>query len=126
MELLFSLIPVEVAFATGSVNSSFFSTLTAGANMFVGIIKWAALLFVLVKIAMLGFKVATQAKNSADAIKTVKDEGLALAIGLFIVMTAFMIHGALKDTVNTIGNTGSSSSDGGTIDFNNKDVFSTP
>lgn len=100
MELLLGLLPFEVAFA---VNSQFFGALTNGANMLVAIVKWAALLWVLVKVAMLGFKVSTQAKNSADAIKTVKDEGLALAIGLFIVMTAFMIHGALKDTVKQIG-----------------------
>ena len=95
MELL-SLLPIELVYATDKVNSNFFTALTNGANLIVNIIKWVALLWVLVKVAMLGFKVATQAKNSSDALKTVKDEGFALAIGLFIVVTAFWIHGAMK------------------------------
>ena len=100
MELLLTLLPVEVAHAT--LDSGFFGTLTTGANVFVGIIKWAALLWVLVKVAMLGFKISTQSKSSAEAITVVKNEGVALAIGLFIVMTAFLIHGALKDTLGEI------------------------
>lgn len=120
MELFLNLLPVEVASAA-AVNSAFFSTLTAGANMVVSIIKWAALLWILVKVSMLGFSIATQAKSSADAFKKIKEEGLALFIGLFIVMTAFMIHGALKDTVNSIGQTGNNNST--SVDYVTDDVF---
>lgn len=100
MELLLTLLPVEVAHAT--ISSSFFGTLTTGANVLVGMIKWAALLWVLVKVALLGFKISTQSKTGAEAITVVKNEGTALAIGIFVVMAAFLIHSALKDTVTQI------------------------
>lgn len=119
MELLLGLLPGVVAHAEG-INSDFFGVLVSGANMFVNIIKWAALLWVLVKVAMMGFKISTQAKDTASAITTVKNEGVALAIGLFIVMTAFMIHGAMKDTMGAIDSNKSSE----TIDYNTEDVFS--
>lgn len=119
MELLFNLLPVELVHAS-TLNSGFFGTLTTGANIFVGIIKWAALLWVLVKVAILGFKISTQAKSSADAITLVKNEGVALAIGLFIVMTAFLIHGALKDTMNQIVTNGSSN--GTTVNWGTSDT----
>lgn len=122
MELLLGLLPFEVAYAT--VQSNFFNTLTSGANMFVNIIKWAALLWVLVKVAMMGFKISTQSKSSAEAITVVKNEGVALAIGLFIVMTAFMIHGAMKSTMNSIGTSGKTGT-GETITNSGSDVFTT-
>lgn len=120
MELLMNLLPgVAVAYAETAVKSDFFGFLTTGANMFVSIIKWAALLFVLVKIAALGFKITTSSKNSSEALKTLKDEGLALFIGFFIVMTAFLIHGAMKSTITAINNNKTDA----TIEYNNKDVF---
>lgn len=133
MELLSRLLPIYTAYAapaattttttasTPTISSSLFTTITIGANTFVSIIKWAALLWLLVKITMLGFSIITEAKNSSDAFNKVKDQGVALLIGFFIVMTSFMIHSTLKDTVNSIGTAGNTST---SIDYNNdKDVF---
>lgn len=119
MELLIGLLPGVVAHAAEAIKSDFFGVLVSGANMFVNIIKWAALLWVLVKVAMMGFKISTQAKDTASAITTVKNEGVALAIGLFIVMTAFMIHGAMEDTMRAINSNKSEE----TIKYNTEDVF---
>lgn len=120
MELLMGLLPGVVAHAESAINSDFFGVLVSGANMFVNIIKWAALLWVLVKVAMMGFKISTNSKTSAEAITIVKNEGLALAIGLFIVMTAFMIHGAMKDTMGAINSNKSTDTQ---INYNTSDVF---
>lgn len=116
MEILLSLLPFQVTYA---LNSQLFGMLTGGANIIVSVIKWAALLWVLVKVSMLGFKIATKAKDSSSAITMIKDEGIALLIGLFVVTAAFTIHNALKDTVSQIGK----NSGGGTVDVNNSDNF---
>lgn len=119
MELLMQLLPGVVAYAEGGINSEFFGVLTSGAITVVGIIRFVALLWVLIKIAALGFKISTNAKSSAEAIKLVKDEGLALFIGLMVVLTAFMIHGAMKDTIKSINGNKTDA----TIDYSDKDVF---
>ena len=129
MELLMKLLPGIVAYAEpaaeatkAAINSNFFGVLVSGANMFVNIIKWAALLWVLVKVAMMGFKISTQAKDTASAITTVKNEGVALAIGLFIVMTAFMIHNAMEDTMKSIVSNRDTNAQ---IKYETTDVFNT-
>lgn len=119
MELLMNLLPGVVAYAADGINSEFFGVLKAGANTFVGIIRFAALLYVLVKIAALGFKISTTAKSSSEAIKLVKDEGLALFIGLLVVLTAFMIHGAMQDTIGAIDGNKTEES----IEYSDKDIF---
>lgn len=123
MELLLNLLPIHAVHAAGpAIESSLFTTITIGANTVVSIIKWAALLWLLVKISMLGFSIITDAKSSADAFTKVKEQGGALLVGFFIVMTAFMIHSTLKDTVNSIGNAGKDTSH--SIDYNDSsDVF---
>lgn len=124
MELLFNLLPIEVVSAAPVIKSSLFSTITIAANTFVSIIKWAALLYLLVKITILGFNIVTEAKNSSDAVNKIKDQGTALLIGFFIVMTSFMIHKTLEDTVNSIGKTGQDATSGNTIGYNDStDVF---
>lgn len=125
MELLTELLPWVIAFAedpaTGTgISSGFFGVLVSGANIFVNIIRWSALLWVLVKIAMLGFKISTNAKTSSEAITIIKNEGLALLIGLFVVMTAFMIHGAMKDIIKAMNDNKTNDTK---IDYSNTDVF---
>lgn len=73
-----------------------------GANFVVGILKWAALLYVLVQITLLGFKILKSSKDGADAIQEIKGKGVALAIGLFVVLSAFLIHGSLQDGIIAI------------------------
>lgn len=107
----------------GTVNSGLFGTIEAAALTAVGILKWAALLYVLVKIAILGFKIATQSKNSSDAITVVKEEGVALLIGLAIVLGAFVIHGGLKDALTLVNDTAKNQT--GTVSTGKKDDIDT-
>ena len=71
---------------------------------------------------MLGFKISTTAKTSSEAITIVKNEGLALLIGLFIVMTTFMIHGAMQDIISA---TNANKKGDAQINYNGTDVFNT-
>lgn len=104
MDILYSI--GEVLFgaaAAKTVNTPLFTTLENGANLAVGIIKWGALLYVLVKIAILGFKITTSAQDSSSALAMIKKEGMALVIGAFVVIGAFLIHSAIGDSLNAIG-----------------------
>ena len=117
-----SLLGAELFGVYASVQTPLFKIIANGAGFLTNFIKWVALLYVVVKITMLGFKIATQAKQSSEAIQLVKEQGAALAIGLFIVGGSFMIDGALKHTFNIL-NTGGDVHVGTSTD-GSKDGFS--
>lgn len=102
-------------FGAYASSSNLFAIIENGAFFITNLIKWGALLYVAIKVCALGWKILSESKKSSDALALVKEQGISLAIGLFIVAATFLIQTTLKDSISgltsgsgsttTIGNT---------------------
>lgn len=103
--------------------TDFLAFLNSGVITAVNIIKWASVVFLTFHIAVLGFDVMNNGKDSTDVLTKVKAKIVPLAVGFFLVIACSTLQTTIqgfiddinsnKDTGNVTDITGSAVKDEG-------------
>lgn len=84
--------------------TDFLAFLNSGVVMAVNIIKWASVVFLTFHIAVLGFDIMNNGKDSTDVLTKVKSKMVPLAVGFFLVIACSTLQSTIKgfiDDINT-------------------------
>lgn len=82
--------------------SDFLAFLNSGVITAVNIIKWASVVFLTFHIAVLGFDIMNNGKDSTDALTKVKAKIVPLAVGFFLVIACSTLQTTIKGFIDDI------------------------
>lgn len=88
--------------------TDFLGFVNSGVIIAVNIIKWASVIFLTFHIAILGFDVMNNGKDSTDVLTKVKSKLVPLAVGFFLVIACSTLQSTIKgfiDDINSNKNT---------------------
>lgn len=82
--------------------TDFLAFLNSGIITAVNIIKWASVLFLTFHIAILGFDVMNNGKDSTDVLTKVKAKIIPLSVGFFMVIACSTLQTTIEKTLTDI------------------------
>lgn len=82
--------------------TDFLAFLNSGVVTAVNIIKWASVVFLTFHIAVLGFDIMNNGKDSTDVLTKVKAKIIPLAVGFFLIIACSTLQSTIEGFINDI------------------------